>query len=383
MGTLRLYLALCVIASHTNRIAFFPMHSGDQAVQIFFMVSGFYMELVYEKYRSAGAFYLSRAQRIFFPYWTILAGILLVSLALGLSMKNWGELTPYLNAAQRNGSAGIWLAGISNFSIFGQDAVYFLGAEPGKSLAFTPDFRSSSHPLWHLLAIPQAWSVGVELMFYLLVPLLTRLKNHWLAGVLVLSLAARFYTYYVIGWRDDPWSYRFMPFELCFFIMGMLACRFWKNHRPALESSLGFLSGAGHRLMMARVLCVIGLCFLLKVCVFVASKWVDRGSATLLFNFCWMALLPVLFTMSRADRIDREVGELSYPIYLIHYFIISLVMLAQGRPELTNFCNELGSSVFPAATGTIVAVISILAAWALNRALFVKFEAIRHSSARQ
>jgi hypothetical protein len=50
---------------------------------------------------------------------------------------------------------------------------------------------------------------------------------------------------------------------------------------------------------------------------------------------------------------------------------------------LTNFCNELGSSVFPAATGTIVAVISILAAWALNRALFSKFEAIRHSSAKQ
>jgi hypothetical protein len=160
MGTLRLYLALCVIASHTNRIAFFPMHSGDQAVQIFFMVSGFYMELVYEKYRSAGAFYLSRAQRIFFPYWTILAGILLVSLTLGLSMKNWGEITPYLNAAERNGSGGIWLAGISNFSIFGQDAVYFLGAESGQSLAFTPDFRSSSHPLWHLACWFYLWRRG-------------------------------------------------------------------------------------------------------------------------------------------------------------------------------------------------------------------------------
>ena len=380
MGILRLYLALCVIASHTNRIAFIPMHSGDQAVQAFFMVSGFYMELVYGKYASAGAFYRSRAQRIFFPYWTILGLILIVSLALGLICGHWGEFTPYLNASQRNGAGGVWLAGISNFTVFGQDAVYFLKADPGRSLAFTPDFRASGHPLWYLLAIPQAWSVSVELMFYLLMPVLTKLRSRWLGGALAISLAARFCTYHVIGWSGDPWSYRFLPFELSFFILGMLACRFWRNHRPELERRLRFLSGPGRRLTWVRAGCVLAVCLTLKVGVATASRVIGYDNATLLFNLCWLLLLPPLFTISAADRLDREVGELSYPIYLVHYFIISLVMLALGRPDLTLFCDELGRSDFPWATGTIVAALSILVSWGLNRALFNHLEEMRHSS---
>ena len=379
MGILRLYLALCVVASHTNRIAFIPMHSGDQAVQAFFMVSGFYMELVYGKYPSAGAFYRSRAQRIFFPYWTILALILVVSLVLGWGFGNWGEITPCLDANQRNSPGGAWLAGISNFTVFGQDAVYFLNAEPGRGLAFTPDFRASGHPLWYLLVIPQAWSVSVELMFYLLMPLLTRLKSAWLAGGIALSLAARFLTYSAIGWSGDPWSYRFLPFELCFFMLGMLACRFWRANRPGLEKRLGFLSGPRGRSTLARAAGVLAVCLTLKAGVATATRWIGHDNATLLFNLGWLVLLPPLFTISASDRLDREVGELSYPIYLVHYFLISLLMLALGRPDLTLFCNELGKSDFPAATGTIMAALSILVSWALNRGLFNRFEEMRHS----
>ena len=43
---------------------------------------------------------------------------------------------------------------------------------------------------------------------------------------------------------------------------------------------------------------------------------------------------------------------------------------------------EAGAMVYKsAATGTIVAALSILTAWVLNRVLFNRFEAIRHSSA--
>src|SRR5262245_47535053 len=98
MGILRVYLALCVIATHTHSVFPWGMHDGRQAVQIFYIISGFYMEMVLSgRYASARDFYLSRFLRIFPTYWVILGAILLLSAVSGMLFGNWLSLAPFAN----------------------------------------------------------------------------------------------------------------------------------------------------------------------------------------------------------------------------------------------------------------------------------------------
>ena len=94
MGLLRLYLALCVIFTHDGvRQNSIPLiiYNGSQAVQIFFVISGFYMALILsEKYRSPVEFYASRFIRIYLPYWTVLGIVVIFSLFCGMVFGEWG-----------------------------------------------------------------------------------------------------------------------------------------------------------------------------------------------------------------------------------------------------------------------------------------------------
>ncbi len=98
MGFLRLYLALCVVAGHAGDVFPWEMHNGRQAVQIFFIISGFYIELILSgKYHTRTAFYKSRALRIFPPYALVAAGVCLLSLACRLLFGDWfflGRFSP-------------------------------------------------------------------------------------------------------------------------------------------------------------------------------------------------------------------------------------------------------------------------------------------------
>jgi len=382
MGALRIYLALCVVAAHSTRLGFWPMHTGHEAVQIFFMISGFYMELVYEKYRSKREFYLSRALRIFLPYWSVVTLILLISAGLGVATGNWAELQPFWHFREANGPQGVFLAGVSNFTIFFQDAVMFL-KDHGSGLAFTHDMRGEGRPLWFYLFIPQAWSVSVELQFYLLMPLLARFRSRWLIGLIVLSTVARIWVYEGVGWKGDPWTYRFTPFEVSFFILGMLSCRIWKTHRPRIEQWTSRVSGEGKRATAFRCAGLLGVCLLTKVIVVGLGKWLDRTYLELFFAALWCVALPLLFSMSRKDGIDRWIGELSYPIYLVHYFIIGLIALALHHPELANFAAEPKPFQLNPSTGPVAVVLSIGVAALLNHTLFDRLEKLRHRQIRK
>lgn len=371
MGILRIYLALCVVAAHSTRIAFWPMHTGHEAVQIFFMISGFYMELVYDKYATVREFYTSRALRIFLPYWVVLAVVVGVSVLLGVFSGNWVELAPYARFRETNGAAGVTLAGISNVTIFLQDTLMFL-QDNGAGLTFTSDFRAATSPLWYFLLIPQAWSVSVELQFYLLVPLLAKLRNKWLLLALLLSMAARLYVYEGLGWKHDPWTSRFTPFEISFFLLGILACRFWKGHRAFFDRLV--MHGGSNRIL--RYAAIVVLCIASKLLVIALSTILDRAYVDLGMAASWALVLPPLFSLSRKDGLDRWIGELSYPVYLVHFFIIGLleIVLRQG---VSNFAAEPLSRQLNPWTGTLAAVISITVAILLNHTVLAWVEGLR------
>lgn len=366
MGLLRLYLALCVVGAHAGPVLPWATHDGIQAVQIFFLISGFYMALVLSsgRYSSSYEFYLSRFLRIFPVTWLVLAGIVAASLVLGLSTNRWFALTPYFaEPFAKNGTLGVALAAVSNFTLFGQDWVMFLSDESGESLRLTKNFWQNKFPLWHLLLIPPAWSVSLELWFYLIAPIVNRLLTKTIVAIIVALLLTRLLAYVFLELSHDPWTYRFFLFELSNFFLGMLAFRLYDSRLKTLatKSSPTFVA-----FLITSLVSLALFSFGAEV-VAVCAKRFNGAYCSLASYPVWCIVIVCLFAASRNNKYDRMIGELSFPIYLVHFFVISVVGVAirvTGTPA--------------SSLGPLSALVSIIAASLLFKWCIAPMERVRH-----
>ena len=365
MGFLRVYLALCVIASHSDAVFPWQMHSGRQAVQIFYIISGFYIELILSgKYRGGLSFYKSRALRIFPPLAIIAAAVCVLSLLTRIIFNDWLALSAFFSdPLSRNGLAGFAIATISNLTVFGQDWVMFLKHDAGQSLAISRNTADSASPLYQYLVLPQAWSIAVELCFYLLAPFLHRLKTSWLLLVVIASLAARLAAGHFLGLNQNPWNYRFFPFEIAHFAYGMLAYRFYRQYRGVLGSKVR-INGWLAYLVFAAV--ALGAFWLQRQCGNLLSGRIGTEYAMILIMPMWVPLLAFLFVLLEKNSVDRTIGELSYPVYLIHLAVLAFELL---------LIKKLSLDAMP--LGPLTAVLSLAAAYLLYQTCLRRLEEAR------
>jgi len=302
------------------------------------MISGFYMQFVLTtSYRSVSRFYTSRALRIFVPYYVVLLFVVLLSVLNGAMFGDWLTLQEWIDGYETGGAGvqGRLVAGASVLSLFFQDWVMFLSHEPGAGLEFTANFWSSEEPLWKFLLIPQAWSVGLELCFYLVAPFLaSRMRVGGLCLLVAFSLIVRFMSYHFFGLAHDPWTYRFFPFELALFLMGMLSARFYLESRLRIEQSIpsfltrGINTTRGYLLFVTTIMVAIafaaqaGHMGMERIKPF-GVIW--REVWFFVSYLPWLIVVPVLFAVTKKCSIDRDIGELSYPVYLIHFSLILLL----------------------------------------------------------
>ncbi|WP_165226370.1 hypothetical protein [Aquisphaera insulae] len=68
--------------------------------------------------------------------------------------------------------------------------------------------------------------------------------------------------------------------------------------------------------------------------------------------------LPFLFAYTKRNRIDRRIGELSYPVYLVHWLVIDLLRMS-GSPWVQR---NLG-----ALTGLLTLASAIVIWYAVDR----------------
>ena len=161
---------------------------------------------------------------------------------------------------------------------------------------------------WEYVAIPPAWSLGIELLFYLVAPfILTR--RLWICALLLLaSIALRL----SLLPQDINWLFTSPRADWCFFMLGASA------HR------LGLLVPEGRTRNVlgwsaAALLPIAGF-----FCGLPITTELDR-SELWLFYLMFAASVPFIFSISLGSRIDRLLGDLSYPIYVVHWFVISFV----------------------------------------------------------
>lgn len=329
MGLLRLLLAICVIASHTNPVFGLEMLNGDYAVEIFFMVSGFYMSLVLnEKYKGKGSyitFIFNRFLKIFPTYYACTFLILITSFYFLYIFDTPLRLAPYITYFSELPIAAKTLLLVSNTIIFGQDVVMFSGVdiETG-SFFFTNNFRISNPQLWNLLLNPPAWSIAVELMFYLIAPLVVRKSIYFIFACMAVSYAIKFHIINIVGWGNDPWTYRFFFSEISFFLLGSLAYRLFTT----------YLKSKKDKLFPAIV-------FLTTVVFVIFYQKIYFPYKSTLFLIMFFIAIPYVFKLTKKSKIDRYIGELSYPVYLIHWLVSVSTYKALKESMLLDYRGEV------------------------------------------
>jgi len=364
MGLLRLLLAIAVIIAHSTPIFGLSLIGGVGAVQTFYIISGFYMTLILEtKYVGAGSyrlFIVNRFLRLFPIYWVILLLTIGVALYMRLTLGDWGLLAPFV-AWRHALSNTTWLyLLLTNGAIVGQDWLLLMGINPQTGALFwTNNFLANDPPIHGFLLVPQAWSIGVEIAFYLVAPLLVRRKLYQVGALVLLSLLLRVYIYYGLGWHFDPWTYRFFPTELAFFLFGTLAFRLyvWLKGQP-LPRAIPWL--------------VTLLVFGVTLCYPLLPAPLGDEELKIWSHYVLILLgLPFVFLVTESSKLDRWVGELSYPVYLVHFLIIT--MLRAFSVTIPPGLSE----------GSLTLLLSLLAAWLLHVVIAAPVEKIRQARVAQ
>jgi len=332
MGLLRFILALSVVTAHCGGIlGSFNFIGGELAVQVFFMISGFYMSMVLEnKYelsiKGYKLFITNRLLRLYPVYWVVLI----------LTLVGFVFYKPYFFTEFSNLSFWSSLYMIfTNLFLFFQDTVLFLGVTSDNgNLYFTTNFQLSNPPLFHFLLVPQGWSLGIELLFYVTVPFIVKLKSNRILALITFSLLLRLVLYSIFNLNTDPWTYRFFPNEILFFLLGVMSQRNSNRIASMFKPNPIYLQ-----------FFLLGyIFFYFRVPEFKMNFFPFSFNSTLLFFLVYFSI-PILFNFYKNVKWDRYIGELSFPIYISHMFILYVVD-AIGNNSFTSEIVIIGTILF-------------------------------------
>jgi peptidoglycan/LPS O-acetylase OafA/YrhL len=275
-GMVRCLLAFTVVLYHMSSFAL-----GQWAVEVFFILSGFWVTLMYRKkylrYQTPPlAFYVSRYLRLF-PILLLCQAVLIFCLYRAHSTLVTA-VTP------------MWVL---------------------RCLLLVGSAHQS------VLLVP-SWSLDVEAQFYLLLPLLvwvlSRLKDPIAARVCLVVALILFPLSLRTSSETNPWVFVYSSF----FLLGMAqAYRPWRpSLRVAMASLIGFLGGitAIAAVPQTRGL-IIGGRHPYDPTIFVHNHQLCAVLALVVLPFA-------IYSLSiRSSALDRRLGNMAYPMYLVHWVI--------------------------------------------------------------
>jgi peptidoglycan/LPS O-acetylase OafA/YrhL len=168
--------------------------------------------------------------------------------------------------------------------------------------------------------IGPAWSLSLEITFYVLAPYLVRRPWRMQLGLVAASTLLRWGCNWYFHLSSPYFFNSCFPFELAFFMSGSLAYQVYIRYSDAILR-------AASRWQWAR--------WFFYAIVIAYSR---LPGPDILHYRCFVCvlfiMLPVLFTLTKNIAWDRLTGELSYSFYLGHTLIIVLTSaLIMRLPE--------------------------------------------------
>ncbi len=314
LGFFRFYLALFVVYSHLAGEGRFK-YAGGYAVFGFYIVSGYLMTYLMNRrygYSKIGMqqYAINRFLKIFPVYWLV-AVVTLTFLLLGFVS---------VHPAMRSPSTA--------HEIFSN--IFILG--------LSPTFDTSGMTMARL--VPPAWALHIELCFYIAIGLfLGRSKQIVVAWFAVASV------YHAVAWGAG-----------------------WERYASLMAASLPFSVGAlifhfGHRLsgLFPRselfAVCLLFGYPVLVLAVGYLPMSAEHIPAYLNIGVC--AVLVVVLKdlrLAKFKRVDEFLGGLSYPVYLTHWLVGSLL----ARYTATAASPKLFMMSLPAILAVSVAMVRFI-----------------------
>jgi peptidoglycan/LPS O-acetylase OafA/YrhL len=372
VGYLRILLALSVAVGHLPA----GMYGYERAestiifvgaivaVKLFFIISGFYMAMIFNKHYSGDAsrFFVSRAIRLFPAYWlTMIFCVAAVAwfkrpdIAPGLNFDFWYFIRD---------PVAIFLVALSNLTFAGIDFGQFICFAPAATLQMSVAWTFPCPAGQMLLLsgstlVQPAWTLSLEWYFYLLVPLFCAMSMRQVARVAGCSFLLA--TLLAVFASIDPWQRAFFPAELYLFLLGFLAYRL----KDLIPRAVG---GTCAALVMVAILAYQ------HIPVF---DWKNPAGANFALYFGFALALPTLFEMGSHLPAERLAGDLSYPIYICHLPIEAVIqaILLHERMSLFTWI----------ATNVLIIVIAstlLLAATAPAEKFRLRFKTMRSHGPR-
>jgi peptidoglycan/LPS O-acetylase OafA/YrhL len=315
MGILRLILALVVANGHMTFICWYPnglwlpenrikmLYFGPFAVIFFYVISGFLISYTLSRKYNANRegtlrFYRGRFVRIFSLYWPVLLLILLfVPRAWTMQLKH-GPLD--------------WM---TNIVLIGIDTRLLLDADDRSMGPF----------------LPQTWTLGVELGFYLIAPFVLRSWRTSIA-VAIASFGWRM-AMLALGVTELAPTYYFVGSSLIFFLIGHFARETGDAFAQAKHPLVAFVA-------------------LPAAAMFISNEpYMTFDTVSFWFAvICFGASLPSLFAVTRDSRFMNFLGDLSYPAYLVHVVLISQIYI--HRDSIAGLLGASNVDTIKAALAT-------------------------------
>jgi peptidoglycan/LPS O-acetylase OafA/YrhL len=317
MGYLRCLLAISVLIGHTGPIFGIELIGAVSAVQSFFIISGFYMSLILtEKYTGPGSYKLFITNRLL-RLWPTYAAVLLLTLIASffsyLIFGNWGgKFKPYFEFSDALNMIEIGYLFFSNLFLLGQDVTLFLGLDlDGGGFFLTGRFLSTFPRVCDFLLVPAGWTISLELIFYLLAPILIRQSSLSITLIIASSFLLRLYIYYGLEMYFDPWTYRFLPTEMGLFLLGLISHRIYcfVKMKRKIETKLQWPF------------------IILFTSITLLYQFLPNTDLTRWFYYFLVVLcVPFLFHIDHKLKYNKLIGDLTYPVYLVHYLVIISVL---------------------------------------------------------
>jgi peptidoglycan/LPS O-acetylase OafA/YrhL len=298
-GLFRLLLAYLVFVNHS-----IPLHLGSLAVYLFFMLSGYWVYVMWGKEYAVTAapyrnFLVSRFWRLMPVYYLALATFLVVD-----------RLMPTDRVVFE--PAGLWQA--VHFYV---SQLLVLGYAPLPAAAKT---------------LPPVWSLDIELQFYLVAPLLIQAfgrSRAWRMGLF--AIAALGFAAFIVFYGSIEAQSGFLPMYLAFFLVGLHCAQ--HGWRPSDRVAVGGLAGA----LLLIVLCVALPATRPLLIEGSFSGWLSDYNpdanvalAVLLAPYAMATVRKPPSARSWLARLDRDLSNLTYEIYLLHESALLVVAYLVG-----------------------------------------------------
>jgi peptidoglycan/LPS O-acetylase OafA/YrhL len=277
IGRIRFVLASLVVLNHV----YLPTANlmGAHAVAAFYIISGFLMtQIIHEVYGTSvsgcGRFLLNRFLRIYPPYWIFLT---LTLLGLVIFPATFGQTYPNMQLPP------------TAYGYFRNITLYGL-------------------PWSEVIVIPPAWTLTVEVFFYLAMPLLLARSRGiavvWLAVSIVITI----------------WLLVTEP-------------RFGPRYTPPYAASVFFATGSMIFFFRERARALAlpvrwaWTLFALFAALPIIVEWAGGQRGYIGFYVAALIFVPVLVTALDQTALpgDRWFGDLAYPVFITHLLAAAIV----------------------------------------------------------